>query len=218
MSSHGPTPSSRSHARPGLRARLLSLVKGHGDLPEAPALDLQDHGDGMDVADALRAQPAPPWTVASQPPQPDALDDGAWWGDTRMDNPPVHHRPYVPDPLGQFPRAVPLPDPGPLADLRTSVIFRDTVRSVFVRQEEARGFHAPQVPWDARYAGLYRARTGLPVAPGLVAGVEFGIAGPLREAHEETKAECLAGMLGPHWRTDRIAADADHETEAEAAA
>jgi hypothetical protein len=201
MNTHTLTPS-HSHARPSRRrfGRLLSLVKGHGDLPETPALDLQDHGDGMDVTEAMRAlepQPAPPWTVASQPSQPDALDDGAWWGDTRMDNPPVHHRRYVPDPLGQFPRYTAAPDPGPLADLGTCIIFRDTVRAVFVRQEEARGFNAPDFPWCERYAGLYRARTALPVIG------SFGIADAAAEAHEEAKAALEANILG---RIDRITA------------
>jgi hypothetical protein len=201
--SHTLTPS-RSHARPSRAARLVSLFRGHDDMPEAPDADLQDHGDGMDIAEAIGALPE------SEP----------WWGLTEIDFPPAHDRPYVPDPLGQFPRYTAALDPGPQADLGGCLIFRDTVRAVFVRQEEARGFHAPDVPWHERYAGLYRARTAEPVIG------TFGIADAAREAHEEAKAAFEANIQG---RIDRITApvdpdvtegtdeDEEHGTEAEAA-
>jgi hypothetical protein len=207
MNSHTLNPS-RSHARPSRAARLVSLFRGHDDTPEAPDADFRDHGDGMTVTEALRALPAAPWAVASQPAQPEALDDGAWWGITELDNPPVHHRSYVPDALGLFLPAVTAPDPGPLADLGTCVIFRDTVRSVFVRQEEARGFSAPDVPWYERYAGLYRARTAEPV-------LGFGIADAAAEAHEEAKAALEANIRG---RIDRITAPVEPPAADEPAA
>jgi hypothetical protein len=178
MNGHTLTPS-RSHARPSALSRLADRFRGHGDLPEA-------------------LEPLP-----ALPPEPEP-----WWGLTELDNPPVHHRPYVPGTLGQYPPAVTAPDPGPQADLGTCLIFRATVHAVFVRQEEARGFRAPDVPWHERYAGLYRARTAEPVI-----GC-FGIADAARQAHEEAKAALAADVRD---RIDRITAPAERETEEVAA-
>jgi hypothetical protein len=46
MNGHALTPS-RSHAKPSRGARIVSLFRGHDDLPEAPDADLQDDGSRM---------------------------------------------------------------------------------------------------------------------------------------------------------------------------
>jgi len=163
---HNLTPS-RSHARLpvfGYRARMADLanrLRGHGDLPEGPDADLQDHGDGMDITEALEALPAPPWAGASEPGQPAGAGDGAWNGQTLVDSRLPSPRRYVPDPLGQFPPAVPVPDPGPQADLGRCLVFRDAVRDHFVRQERAHGTITAGPPWYVEYTRVYRKRTGL---------------------------------------------------------
>jgi hypothetical protein len=207
---------SRSHARPSRTARLVSLFRGHGDLPDligrgdpapleysrADVLARLNEMAAENAGDARETAPdGPPWPGAQQPRQPERLEPlppAPWsWHETMPDQRASGSRPYDPGPLAGF--LYLQPDPGPLADLGTCLIFRDTVRSVFVRQEEANGFRAPEIPWHERYAGLYRARTGLPF-------IAFGIADALAEAHEEAKAALEANILG---RIDRIMAPVD---------
>jgi hypothetical protein len=151
---------SRTHAKARL-GRLADRLRGHGDLPEGPDLDLQDHGDGMDITEALGALPEPPWEGASLPGQPDGTGDGGYRGQTLVDLSGHAPRRYAPDPPGQFPPAVPLPDPGPQADLGRSLIWRDAVRDHFVRQERAHGRITAGPPWYVEYTRIYRKRTGL---------------------------------------------------------
>ena len=159
-------------ARVPVRSRLADWFRGHGDLPGP---DFQDDGDDLTVImDQLGSDEEKPRQPAPEP----------WWGMTEMDIPPVHDRPYVPS------------LPPVIADLGALPLFKAAVHATFVRQEEARGFRAPHVPWYVRYAGLYRARTALPL-------VEFGIADALQQAHEETK-EALAADISS--RIDRITA------------
>ena len=197
MNSHTLTPS-RSHARPSAFSRLADRFRGHGPVPVA---DTQERADGTDGASTVwhqAVQDAP----RREGPRREARLPEPWWGLTEMDMPPAHDRPYVPDALTA--KRLQRPDPGPLADLGACPIFRDTVHAVFARQESARGFRAPAVPWYGRYAGLYRARTGMPV-------ITFGIADALREAHEEAKAAVAADIRA---RVGRIAADMGYESEA----
>ena len=201
---HTLTPS-RSHARrlPRFPRRLLSVFRDREDLPA------QDFSDGQSITEAMAALPAPaflsaftvhaaapPWAGASEPGQPAGPDDRPWNGQTLTDPVTPSPRPFVPE----------LPDPDVESDLGGLVIFRDAVRSAFVRQEEARGFRAPGVPWEKRYAGLYRARTALP-AP------QFGIADAAIEAHEAAKDAVAADVLA---RIRRVSADADRGTGAAA--
>jgi hypothetical protein len=206
--------------RPTLVSRLVSLFQRHDDLPgdaapEYTRADVLSARAGQVAAQAPEFLPAPEDLTAFEQAAGELRRSGSghapadepWWGATDMDIPPQHHRPYVPDALDLFPPAVTIPDPGPLADLGTCLIFRDTVRAVFVRQEQARGFRAPRVPWHERYAGLYRARTSLPVI-----GC-FGIADALVQAHEEAKAALTADVRD---RIDRITAPAGYAAEAAA--
>lgn len=161
--------------------------------------------NGWDEADPFPGYDADAeWQRARKDrPREQAHEPEPWWGLTEMDIPPAHDRRYV-------------ASPSPFAyrdlfsaqeDLGDLVIFRDTVRTVFVRQEEARGFRAPAVPWFERYAGLYRARTALPVVG------EFGIADAARQAHEEAR-EVLAADVRE--RIDRITAPVEYGIEAAA--
>jgi hypothetical protein len=138
--------SAGTHARPARFYRLRSLFRSHGDLPEAPALDLQDDGDhadftdGLDVADAVksagdggdpfgnydadsvwqRALRDRPREVAHEPAEREP-----WWGLTELDFPPQMARQYVPEPE---------PEPAPpvfriAADYRALPVFRAVVRA-----------------------------------------------------------------------------------------
>jgi hypothetical protein len=91
--------SEHHHTRLPRFPRLLNLFRGHDDLPEPPALDLQDDGDGTDYIEALK-EPAP------EPDGPPPPDDGSYWGPTMLDNPPQLPRRYAPEPA-------PEPEPEP---------------------------------------------------------------------------------------------------------
>lgn len=151
--SHTLTPS-RSHARPTLAARLVSRFRGHDDLPEAPAADLQDHGDGMTevgnppgsgyfsgIGDATT------WHPGQYPPAP---ADEPWWGLTELDNPPVHHRPYVQEPPPAGSRVLDIYD-----DLRDLPALRDAIRATTQRAGTQCGTCGRLLPggtWGERFA------------------------------------------------------------------
>lgn len=175
----------RSHAKERL-GRLADRLRGRDDLPGGPDVDLQDHGDTMDITEALDQLGSdeggnppgsgyhsgigdattwhpglrrPPWAGASEPGQPAGPDDGAWNGQTLVDSRQPVPRRYVPEPLTE--PAPPQPDPGPQADLGRCIIWRDAVRDHFVRQERAHGTITAGPPWYVEYARIYRKRTGL---------------------------------------------------------
>lgn len=139
-------------------------------------------------AEAQAPPAAPPWGPWDEPGSfPDALraealsdEDRRWygWDTTVMDNPPVHARPYAPEPP-------PFPVPSLLGDLGDLPLFRDTVRDELDRRDRcARPSRRAGGSWQARYAGLYLRTMTLPEAP------DFRIS-EMMHAH-------YAGMLAMH--------------------
>jgi hypothetical protein len=124
---------SRSHARPSRIARLVSLFRGHDDIPEAPDADFQDHGDGMDITEALDAldefpgydpeawrKGRPPAAEQAHEPRGETLVDihahaprrfvapGARWPDAGPEPQPEQDEPRL-SPVFERPAPPPLP-------------------------------------------------------------------------------------------------------------
>jgi hypothetical protein len=115
-------------------------------------------------------------------PAPDLLADEThrWygWDITALDNPPAHHRPYIPGVLGSEGRLSPR-RAGVAEDLAGCVIFRDAVqrmtRPCCPDCQQASG------TWQQRLYGTFTHHTR-PVDE--AAPRQFGIATELRQAHE----------------------------------
>jgi hypothetical protein len=143
-------------------------------------------------AQAETAQ-ATPWGPWDQPGSfPDAMraenlsdEHGRWygWGDTSMDNPPAHDRPYIPGVLGAEGRLSPR-SAGIADDLGSLLVFRAAVermaRPCCPDCQQAAG------TWQERLYGTFRHHTW-PVPE--AAPREFGIATELRQAHGATAAD-----------------------------
>jgi hypothetical protein len=114
---------SHHHARTRAprRSRLVSLFRGHHDTPEAPAKDpaVQDLNDETDAIVAAAGRRRTLQTLESE----------QWWGQTEMDWPPAHHRPYVQD----APAVAPVRVLNIHSDIRDLPLLRDTIRAATQR-------------------------------------------------------------------------------------